>query len=30
LVDEGILEGIAERFVEDISEWAESRQGENM
>ena len=29
LVDEGILEGIAERFVEDISEWAQSRQGES-
>jgi len=29
LVDQGILEGIAERFVEDISEWAQSRQGES-
>lgn len=29
MVDEGILEGIAERFVEDISEWVESRQGES-
>lgn len=29
LVDEGILEDIAERFIEDISEWAQSRQGES-
>jgi len=29
LVDGGILEGIAERFVEDISEWVQSRQGES-
>jgi hypothetical protein len=29
MVDEGILEGIAERFVEDISEWVKSRQGES-
>jgi hypothetical protein len=29
LVDEGILEGIAERFVEDIGEWVQSRQGES-
>jgi hypothetical protein len=29
LVDEGILEGIAERFVEDISEWVQGRQGES-
>jgi len=29
LVDEGVLEGIAERFVEDICEWAQSRRGES-
>jgi hypothetical protein len=29
LIDEGILEGIAERFVEDISEWAQNRQDED-
>ena len=29
LVDEGILEGIAERFVEDISGWVQGRQGES-
>lgn len=29
LVDGGILEGIAERFVEDIGEWVQSRQGES-
>jgi hypothetical protein len=29
LVDEGVLEGIAERFVEDICEWAQSGRGES-
>ncbi|KAM0714703.1 hypothetical protein Q7P37_009720 [Cladosporium fusiforme] len=28
LIDEGVLEGIAERFVDDINEWAQSRQRE--